>query len=359
MTGIEVPNPEEARLRMYDGLPLDKDASEIAGYVVLARTEHADLLLWMAVYAITGRGAGQWIVDDGRMHGTLLLVVPKGDTRPLHDNDFARTGMHFSQFLSPSDHHIEVGDASAEWRVGNRRYLWEPPVWRVTGEHAGVDVDLTFERAGAPQWRWGTPDGLASTDSAGYEVGVTVNGTIAAGGTTYEIVDAPGFHERPSVGETRDVVRELLGGAEFTAAQFFTDDLKVALSSHSGRSIKMGSVELGDRVFEFAPFAGKGQASFEILERWHDPRCGLFVPTRWHVTLASPDGLLDVEITARARGYFHYLTAGGTMILMWLLARADGVFATNDGSTYAIDGAPVGLRWGRNLLVAEERIDAS
>ncbi|HEY3485448.1 MAG TPA: hypothetical protein VGK49_08680, partial [Ilumatobacteraceae bacterium] len=148
MTDTEVPQPDEARLRMYDGLPLDKDASENAGYVVLARTEHADLLLWMAVYAITGRGAGQWIVDDGRMHGTLLLVVPAGDERPLHDNDFARTGMHYSQFLTPDDHHIEIRDERAEWRVGDRRYLWSPPVWKVIGEHAGVDVDLTFERNG-------------------------------------------------------------------------------------------------------------------------------------------------------------------------------------------------------------------
>jgi hypothetical protein len=291
------------------------------------------------------------------MQGTLLLVVPAGDDQPLHDNDFARSGMHYSQFLTPDDHVVTLGDSESEWRIGNRRYAWKPPLWTVTGEHAGVDLDLTFRPVGAAQWRWGPFEKITEADSAGYEVGVSVDGTIRAGGRTYAVRDAPGFHERPSVGETRDVVRELLGGAEFTSAQFFTDDMKVSLADHSGRGIKMGTVELGDRTFTFAPFAGAGSASFEILRRWHDPRSGLAVPSAWHASLVSDAAVLDVTVTARARGYFHYLTSGGVMILMWLLARADGSLRLADGTTYPIDNAPVGARWGRNLLVADETIE--
>lgn len=356
MTDVHVPSVQEATLKMYDGLPADKDSSENAGFVVLARTPTADLLLWTSVYAISGRGAGQWVTPDGRMQGTILIVVPVGDDRPLHDNHFARSGMHFSQIKEPADLAITIDDHHAEWAMGNRRYLWEPPVWKVQGEHAGVDLDLVFRANGAAQWRWGTFDKLTETDSAGYEVGVTVNGTITAGGQTYQIVDAPGFHERPSVGETRDVVRELMGGAEFTSAQFFTDDLKVSLANHSGRNINMGSVELGDHVHTFAPIMGKGSARFDILERWHDPRSGLAVPSSWHVSCVGDEGVLDVTLTARARGYFHYLTSGGVMILMWMLARADGTYMLADGTKYPIDNAPVGLRWGRNLLVADEHL---
>jgi hypothetical protein len=119
----------------------------------------------------------------------------------------------------------------------------------------------------------------------------------------------------------------------------------------------MGTVEMDEKVLTFAPVANQGSASFDILERWHDPRSGLAVPTSWHVTLSSPEGMLDVRLTARARGYFHYLTKGGTMILMWILARADGAFVLPDGTTHRIDNAPVGARWGRNLLVAEETLD--
>jgi hypothetical protein len=356
MTDVHVPTAAEAKLRMYDGLPLDKDTSENAGFVALARTAGSDLLLWTSVYAISGRGAGQWVVNDGRMQGTMLLVVPADDDRPLHDNDFVRSGMHYSQILTPADHEVVVGEHRSEWRIGNRTYVWQPPTWKVTGEHAGVDLDLVFAPTGAAQWRWGTFDQLTENDSAGYEVGVVVNGTITAGATTYTIKNAPGFHERPSVGETRDVVRELMGGAEFTSAQFFTDDLKVALANHSGRGIKMGTVELGGRTYTFAPYAGTGSASFDILERWHDPRSGLSVPSSWHVALVSDEGVLDVRLTARARGYFHYLTSGGVMILMWLLARADGAFMLSDGTTHLIDNAPVGVRWGRNLLLADEQL---
>lgn len=356
MSGVQVPSVDDAKLRMYDGLPADKDTSENAGFVVLARTPNADLLLWTSVYAISGRGAGQWIVKDGRMLGTLLLVVPAGDAGGLRDNNFARSGMHYSQFLKPADHGISIGADRSEWTIGNRRYIWEPPEWKIYGEHAGVDLDLSFRSSGAAQWRWGTLDKLAETDSAGYEVGVVVNGTVTAGGVTYEVTDAPGFCERPSVGETRDVVHELLGGAEFTAAQFFTGSLKVALSSHSGRGIRMGTVELGDTVYTFAPSLGKGSATFEILERWHDPRSGLAVPSSWHVALQSDEGTLDVTLNARARGYFHYLTGAGVMILMWILASADGSFVLADGTTSPIDNAPVGARWGRNLLVADEHL---
>ncbi|MGD9999447.1 MAG: hypothetical protein AB7U39_21210 [Ilumatobacteraceae bacterium] len=357
MSETYVPTVDEAELRMYGALPADRDTSENAGFVVLARTPEADLLLWTSVYAISGRGAGQWVVPDGRIHGTLLLVVPAGDDAPMGDNHFARTGMHISQFLEPADHEIRIEADRSEWKVGGRTYTWEPPVWRIRGEHAGVDLDLTFRATGAAQWRWGPLDKIVENDSAGYEVGVAATGTITAGGRTYTITDAPGFHERPSVGESRDVVRELLGGAEFTSAQFFTDTLKVSLASHSGRGIKMGSVELGDDVHTFAPFMGSGDASFDILERWHDPRSGLSVPRTWHVACVSAAGALDVTITARARGYFHYLTAGGVMILMWILARADGTFRLADGTTHPIDNAPVGLRWGRNLLVADECLD--
>ncbi|HRE00774.1 MAG TPA: hypothetical protein PLV68_05710, partial [Ilumatobacteraceae bacterium] len=86
MTDTYIPNVDEAVLRMYGGLPADRDTSENAGFVVLARTPEADLLLWTSVYAISGRGAGQWIVPDGRIHGTLLLVVPAGDSGPMIDN---------------------------------------------------------------------------------------------------------------------------------------------------------------------------------------------------------------------------------------------------------------------------------
>ena len=74
-----------------------------------------------------------------------------------------------------------------------------------------------------------------------------------------------------------------MAGAEFTSAQFFTDDLKVALANHSGRGIKMGTVEFGGHTFTFAPYAGTGSASFDILERWHDPHPGS--PFRRHGTL--------------------------------------------------------------------------
>ena len=115
-----------------------------AGFVVLARTSGADLLLWTSVYAISGRGAGQWVVDDGRMQGTMLLVVPSNDDRPLHDNDFVRSGMHYSEILSPAAHEVVVGERRSEWKIGNRTYVWQPPTWKVTGEHAGVDLDLVF-----------------------------------------------------------------------------------------------------------------------------------------------------------------------------------------------------------------------
>jgi len=359
MSTVHIPSVDEARLRMYDGLRADGDASENAGFVVLARTDDTDLLLWTAVYAISGRGAGQWVVPDGRLQGTLLLTVPARSSEPLHDNDFARAGMHFSEILAPADHEIVLGPDEAEWRVGARRYIWSPPRWLVRGEHAGVDLDLELVATGAAQWRWGPFESIGEADSGGYEVGVAANGTVTAGGRTHRIVDAPGLHERPAVGETRDVVRELHGGAEFTSIQFFTDTLKVTLARHSGRDIRMGTVELGDGVLTFAPMLAQGSASFDILERWADPRSGLHVPSAWHVCLVSAEAVLDVRILARARGYFHSLTSNGVMIVMWLLARADGTFRLADGTIHPIDGAPVAARWGRNLLVADEHITTS
>jgi hypothetical protein len=357
MSTAHVPTLDEARVRIFDELPSDSDGSENAGFVVVGTADGHDVLLWCAAYALTGRGAGQWIVPDGRMNGTLFIAVPpERQGAGLWDNNFVRSGTHFSQLLPAQAHEIVEHEGTVTWRLAGREYTWDPPRWVLRGSHAGVDLDLTFVATAPAHWAWGPWDGLRTDHSAGYEVRTRADGTISVGGRTFRLENAAGFHERPAVGEQRDVVNELKGGIEFTALQMYTDSLRVNINKHSGKNVDMGQIIVGDRELVFSSLQGAGTASLDILERWTDPRSGLSVPSRWHAALVSGEAVLDIDIQAEGRGYFHYLTSTGVMIIVWLLARANGEMVMASGERHAIDDALVAARWGRNLLVAAERL---
>lgn len=102
--------------------------------MILANSKGNDILLWTAPHIIRRAAAGQWIVPDGRVHCTQLIVIPQERRgQGMYDNDFVRSGWHPPQYLQPEDWKIVQEDNQVTWKLEGRSYICRPPVWEVKG----------------------------------------------------------------------------------------------------------------------------------------------------------------------------------------------------------------------------------
>jgi hypothetical protein len=337
-------------------LPLGRDHSEDAGFILTASADGYDLYLYACPYVVSGQGSGIWIVPDGRLNGTIFFAIPhelRGNG--LRDNAFFRSGWHLPEYLQAKDLETVEEPGSTTWHLAGRRYVWKPGEWQIAGTHAGVATDLTVRPIAPPNWRWGPWDQLAANDSAGYKVSCLADGTIAAGGKTYRVRDGYATHERAAVGESRDIVAEVAGGAEVFAFEIRGEAIDIQVHRHTGRHIEAASVGIGDESFAFGMGSEGSRVVIATLENWQDPRSGLRIPARWHVAMSSARAMADLEIAASGRSYFHYNTRAGVMVMVQILGVANGAFHRAGGASVPIHDALVGLRWGRSLLFANEQ----
>jgi len=349
----DIPQLSHGRKTVTAVLPPDEDASENAGFVVFGRSGDHDVLYWSCAYMMSDAPHTQWIVPGARIHATIFMAIPRSDTPSLADNAFVRTGLHLPQYREPCTFEIEESADRVTWYVDGRRYIWDPPVWRIEGEHAGVDVDLELRAAGEATWTAGSFEDIAVNKGGGYDVPILATGSVTAGGRTYPLTDAYGSHERVGMGQGRDIIAETSGGEVFVA-DLFDGDLHVLFGEHTGRNMQFGRFDLAGESTSVMPMTGQGTMSVTTLERWHDPRSGLLMPSHWHVVMSASGTTVDIDVRAEGRAYWHYTTTSGVMVMVWQLSRANGVVFLPDGTERKIDDALVASRWGRSLLVADE-----
>lgn len=359
MTGQEAPKLSDAEL-YTDRLPRGRDCSEDAGFIITADTGDHDIYFYACAYVLRSEGSGIWVKRNGRINGTIFYAIPHTDrTKGLHDNPFARTGWHVNQYIEPEGHQIVHAPDAVEWRMGGRNYAWRKDAWTVTGSHGGVETELEFRAAGPVEWRWGPFEKIEQNDSAGYKVAALVNGTIRTEGKTFHLRDGYATCERAAVGQSRDIVGELVGGHEVYAFEIRGPQLDIQLHRHTGRKMELAQVRIGEQALGFGPQAPDSSVQITTLDQVHDPRSGLLVPSKWQIELASAAGSGSLTVTASGRSYFHYNTGGGVMLMMQMVGRANGTITRRDGKPVQVSDAMVGLRWGRGLLYANEHLSGS
>ncbi len=354
MTSHEAPKLSDAEL-YTDRLPRGRDCSEDAGFIITADTGEHDIYLYACAYVLRSEGKGIWVKRNGRINGTIFYAIPHGACgNGLHDNAFARTGWHVNQYIEPEEHEIIHKPDSVEWRIGGRNYIWRSDVWAVTGNHGGVETDLEFRPAGPVEWRWGPFENIQQQDSAGYKVAALVNGTIRSEGQTFHLRDSYATCERAAVGQSRDIVGELVGGQEVFAFEIRGPQLDIQIHRHTGRKMELAQVRAGEEMHGFGPHVPGSNVEITTVEKAHDPRSGLLVPCKWKIGLSSSAASGSLTVTSSGRSYFHYNTGGGVMLMMQILGRASGSLDLPGGKRLQISDAVVGLRWGRGLLFANE-----
>ena len=93
------------------------------------------------------------------------------------------------------------------------------------------------------------------------------------------------------------------------------------------------------------PF-GRGEISIDELELWVDPKTAMQVPVRWHLNMNSAQGVLDMEMTACARG----ITSGGYTMRYCFMIRSHGRFFLPTGQSFPIEDMMTYMEWGRSAM---------
>lgn len=336
------------------------DIWEEISWTVVGESGDDDIVLWLSTFYIQGYGKDVWLAPNQRgvEEETLFIPTPRSQrNKGMIDNDFARLVMNPAKRRPASDLIVEkIGDNHVQWRIGNRVYSMTPPVWTVKGEHASVDLDLTFTQHKQPFWEWGDFEGAAERDRGGYDVFCRVSGTIKAGGKTYVLKDAIGMKERITVGASSDPIKTLPAPRHMYWLWTLADDALVFLFEPGVPGVSLGSVVDGDEHLHFKPAHRQGNARFTELETWADPRSGLAMPCRWHLSMASSEAVVDLDIRAHGRGWLLWVLRNGVRLNHFAVCTANGTLTRTNGRVVKFEDQLMQVNWLRLISNVQEHL---
>ena len=324
-------------------------------FVLVAECGDDDIFLWATAYHLRGHGNNVWLIDDGAEQETEFLAIPKNQrNKGLTDHDFIRLGWDPANRRKASELQVEQKSGEVFWRLGSRLYSSAPPLFHVRGEHGGVDLDLTFRQAAPAMWEWGDFATAPERDRGGYDTLCRVVGTIKVKDKVYMIKNGSGLKERITVGASSDPMKTLPAPREMYWLFTMAGETAVYLFHPGTAGVDLGAVSSGGRNIPFKPRSGQGRVSFTELERWHDPRCGLYFPSRWHLNMVSPEGMVDLDIRAHGRCWFNWVLKNGIRMNSFLLCTANGVFHRADGHIVEFKDELLANNWLRAYSSVQE-----
>ena len=145
------------------------------------------------------RKAVRWPHNGQRVeHTTELIMVPSDRRGDMSDHHFIASGIHPSLLREKAELKVLEHADSVTWSIEGRVYEATPTNWRIRGEHAGVDLDLTFEPILPAIWPWGCSED-PTVVPIWYDTMCAVTGTITVAGQTFPIA-AHGIREHMTVG---------------------------------------------------------------------------------------------------------------------------------------------------------------
>jgi len=317
----------------------EQDMWENHGFVVRGRTaDGEDLTLFVCLYVVKRGGDGEdsYYAIHGNVSQTMLIhgKYSTAEKQQMHNNDFVASGWAPVEHLPFGSIETDESDERVLWKVGNRVYEDAPPRWAIRGEHAGVDLDIEME-AHVPAF-WLYPFDRVKEDGIGwYEAYLKARGTIRHDGRELKF-EGYACHERIRI--TREHVPERLKGQGLQWHHLFHDRVQCWMMASPSIGDAFAYLTVDGETFEVKDPA---RVQFEELEHWIDPKSWFQHPYRWHVTVESEGGVLDLVAGAYERGYYVWPPFKATTnILTWMTADAMGTFTKPDGTVIKFFEAP-------------------
>lgn len=327
----------------------DQDLWENHVFLIRGRTAGGqELTLFTGIYVIK-QGEDSYYVFDGHVHQTTLLYghYSRAERQVMHDNDFATAGWQPTEHLPFGSVKVDQQDDRVVWSAGHRSYEDMPPVWRIRGEHGGVDLDLTLT-AHVPAF-WTYPfEGLASDGVGWYEAYLEAEGRITHRGRD---MDFTGYacHERVLL--TREHEPHRLMGRGLYWQHLFADRVQCWVMASPSADDFLAHVVVDG---ETSAASGPGQVSVTDVDTWTDPRSWMELPTAWRIQVDCELGRLDILARAYARAYYlRNEIRGGTHMLYWFTCDAQGSFTTGNGEVIQLIDASYAAHNNREFVLTE------
>lgn len=294
--------------------------------------------------------------------GGELWSVPEGESTCLIQTNFLvsdgqhremRDGPHVGTRMDPVAGHpmtITTDDDSVTWAAADRRVVRRGDVWTVTGEHAGVHLDLVVTAIRDPEWYKGPWENVATVGIAGNSLLCRVTGTFTHAGSTYRITDGWAVRERALFGNGWDVVSNLhrTSKRNYFWNWVFTDELQMFFYEQAGSNGAAAHVYLSDgSIIHF----DEEQTSAVITRRWADPMVRENMATAIEIVMSSEQGTLELDVRTWARSLFGFHPRNGYTIHSGAIGRASGRFTRPDGSVLAIDEATSYIEQGYAVML--------
>lgn len=287
-----------------------------------------EVLAWVSPYLLKGFDGGPFALETAAVNQSLLVAIdPDQAPAGLYDNDFISVGWAEGEYLPWAAWEVEQDGQAVTWRGPAREIQFEPPRWRIGGDHAGVALDVGIESA-APIWLTDPSQTLDDREDRWILADGRATGTLLLDGIQLPL-DAHAVHERHiHLGITYDPVTLLRDGG-VTWHTGHSDEVSFAVLARPSRDEYWGQVRAhGAEPHE----VGSGDVQIEVVDRWHDPRTNLRVPSAWRIRLHSEVGTLDLLATARARAFYRWdYLRGGVTQLYWWLSETVGTLTTPRG----------------------------
>ena len=239
-------------------------------------------------------------------------------------------GQNIEDYYKPGSIKVTEDAKYVRWELGGLVHHGTPPEWRVTGEHAGVKVDIHFSQNNPAFYHLGDNIKLKDIDLSGYIVHTRTRGTITVHGKTLKFDNGYGLHERIiQQGKVPDRTGYMTGRGLHWMHGWSEGFSWYLMRGDVGKGMGTAMVNIGDRQFLLEDPTASG---VEEVAQWIDPDSKILSPYKWRVWVRTEQGTLEARIHAYARQYYTWIRRGGTLVVNQYCADADVTFRFPDGT---------------------------
>lgn len=309
-------------------------------------TDGEDFSLWLFMYRQTG--VEEVIIDGDIMQLAFQHGHFSGEERQrMHDTPSVNVGQSLEDYYPVGEIKQAQDSKEATWDAGNITLSYDGRnVWRATGTHAGITVDITMKNTTDQYYHIAPFEKLqgcsAKTASENYHcsgkaggiIHMSATGTIAYNKTVQTLDQAYGVHERIIMSnEVASRVSTSQGsggswlhswGSKFT---FFVFGFDAGKGGYATKSM----VNIDGESYVSAAFNNQN-ATLAAKDVWLDPKSHQVTTTAWDVNVFTPVGHLVSAVTGFGRLYYYWVRAGGLIITQQMIAEATATFTYNNGT---------------------------
>lgn len=334
------------QLSYADKLPKGASYLENNSFLVMADTEDGkEISLVTGLYCLGGGKDGPWQVDHKMMMHNLFMVMPDG--HGMQNNHFIGNRMWATDDWKGGE--VIRTSSAVTWKLGKREIVCRPPYWEIKGEHDGVELDLLLTAMGDASIHKGPYSELASKGEAGYEQPLYCEGTIKSEGKTYNLVKEKSFGCQEKFTCPAWDLAKVLTDTDYYWIWWANESVRIFLYwwPSTGRTFKQVFVDNKE-----IPFSEEGRSGFTLDETdwWVDPRTKMRVPVKWRFTMDSPNGLINLFVSASARTFYTHLTQSGATMHYGMHGHSDGKLVLSDGRTIPLNDMRSYVEYGWTAL---------